>query len=235
MKTKILIVLILVFGIPVKAYIKPDDSLKIKNLPLVITNAAIQNKDAPIVFFISGDGGWFHFEQTIANDLARRGIPTIGLDSRKYFWNRRSPEETTSDMAEALIYYAKIWKKDKFVLMGYSLGAEIIPFIANRLPDGVKLKVEATVLLSPDITTDFEIHFTNMMGIGNRQNTYNTIPELIKMQNIPTLLIFGDGEKTKVPVLLSGTRIKIVKIPGDHHYKSNMPLIIKTISDNTVL
>jgi type IV secretory pathway VirJ component len=74
-----------------------------------------------------------------------------------------------------------------------------------------------------------------MLGVGNKQNTYNTIPELLKMQNIPTLLIFGDGEKTKVPGLLSGTNMKIIKIPGDHHYKSNLPLIMQTISDNTVL
>jgi type IV secretory pathway VirJ component len=235
MKTKIISILILVFSIPVQAYNKPDDSLKIKNLPLVITNAKIQDGNAPIAFFISGDGGWYHFEQTIANDLAKKGIPTIGLDSRKYFWTRRTPEETTSEMAEALMYYAKLWKRDKFVLMGYSLGAEIVPFIVNRLPKDIKLKVEATVLLSPDITTDFEIHITNMLGVGNKQNTYNTIPELLKMQNIPTLLIFGDGEKTKVPGLLSGTNMKIIKIPGDHHYKSNLPLIMQTISDNTVL
>jgi type IV secretory pathway VirJ component len=235
MKTKIFTILILVFSLSLKAYIKPDDSLKIKNLPLVITSATIRDKETPIAFFISGDGGWYHFEQTIANNLAKKGIPTIGLDSRKYFWTRRSPEETSTEMAEVLEYYSKIWGKNKFVLMGYSLGAEIVPFIVNRLPKDTKLKVEATVLLSPDITTDFEIHVTNMLGIGNKQNTYQTIPELLEMQNIPTLLIFGDGEKTRVPALLSGTSMKIIKIPGDHHYKSNLPLIMQTISDNTVL
>jgi type IV secretory pathway VirJ component len=235
MKTKIISILFLVFNSSLFAAIRPDDSLKIKHLPLVITYTKAEVKDAPIAFFISGDGGWYHFEQTIANNLAAKGIPTIGLDSRKYFWTRRTPEQTASEMTEALTYYSRQWGKDKFVLMGYSLGAEIIPFIINRLPKEVKMKVEAAVLLSPDITTDFEIHVTNMLGIGNKQNTYQTIPELLEMQSIPTLLIFGDGEKTKVPGLLSGTRMKIIKIPGDHHYKSNLPLIMQTISDNTVL
>lgn len=235
MKTKIISILVLVFNFSLLAAVKPVDSIKVKDLPLVITNSPVYDKDAPVAFFISGDGGWYHFEQTIANNLAKKGIPTIGLDSRKYFWKRRTPEQTAADMAEALVYYAKLWKRDKFLLMGYSLGAEIIPFIVNRLPQEIKVEVVATVLLSPDTTTDFEIHFTNMLGIGNKQNTYNTIPELLKMQDIPTLLIFGDGEKTKVPGLLSGTRMKIIKIPGDHHYKSNLPLIMQTISDNTVL
>lgn len=235
MKTKILTVLILVFSISTKAAYRSDDSLKIRNLPLVITNSLFQNPEAPVALLISGDGGWYHFEQSIANHLAEKGIPTIGLDSRKYLWNRRTPEETAADMADALAYYAKGWKRDKFVLIGYSLGAEIVPFIVNRLPGKIKIHIEATVLLSPDITTDFEIHLTNMLGIGNKLNTYDTVAELLKMQNIPTLIIFGEGEKTRLPGLLAGTRIKFIKIPGDHHYKSNLPLIMKTISENTEL
>ncbi len=71
-----------------------------------------------------------------------------------------------------------------------------------------------------------------MLGLGNRQNTYNTIDEIIKMQNIPTLIIFGDGEKTEVPELLNGTSVTIKKIPGDHHYKFNLPLIMQTMKEN---
>ncbi len=86
--------------------------------------------------------------------------------------------------------------------------------------------------MSPATTTDFEIHISNMLGMGNKQNTYNTIDEIIKMQNIPTLIIFGDGEKTEFPVLLKETPVIIRKIPGDHHYKFNLALIMKTMKDN---
>jgi type IV secretory pathway VirJ component len=71
-----------------------------------------------------------------------------------------------------------------------------------------------------------------MLGMGNRQNTYNTIDEIIKLQSIPTLIIFGDGEKTEIPALLSKTSVIIKKIPGDHHYKFNLPLIMQTLKDN---
>ena len=168
----------------------------------------------------------------IADNLAKQGIPTIGLDSKKYFWNRRTPEETASDIAKALNFYGKEWGREKFVLIGYSLGAEIVPFIVNRLPEEIKSKIESAVLLSPATTTDFEIHISNMLGMGNRQNTYNTIDEIIKMQSVPTLLIFGDGEKTEIPELLSGTSVTIRKIPGDHHYKFNLPLIMQTMKEN---
>lgn len=207
------------------------DIEQVKNLPLIITNSKTSDKDGPVALLISGDGGWYGFEQSIADNLAKQGILTIGLDAKKYFWNRRTPEETASDIAKALNFYGKEWGREKFVLIGYSLGAEIVPFIVNRLPDDIKSRIESVVLLSPATTTDFEIHISNMLGVGNKQNTYNTIDEIIAMANVPTLIIFGEGEKTLIPELLSKTSVLIRKIPGDHHYKFNLPLIMQTMKD----
>ena len=205
---------------------------KVKNLPLIITLSKTPDRQAPVALLISGDGGWYGFEQSIADSFAKQGIPTIGLDSKKYFWHRRTPEETASDIARALDFYGKEWGREKFVLIGYSLGAEIVPFIVTRLPEEIKSRIESAVLLSPATTTDFEIHISNMLGMGNKQNTYNTIDEIVKMQSVPTLLIFGDGEKTQIPELLNGIPVIIRKIPGDHHYKFNLPLIMQTMKDN---
>ncbi len=205
------------------------------DLPVVITNAKIQNPQAPVALLISGDGGWYGFEQQIADNLALHGIPTVGLDSKKYFWNRRTPEETARDMGNQLEYYLNAWGRDKLILVGYSLGAEIVPFIYNRLAPGIKSKVISTILLSPDVSSDFEIHITNMLGLGNRNNTYDVPDEIRKMKGTKTLLIFGAGEKSKVPSLLKGTDVRINIIPGDHHYKFDLPLIMKTIIDNKAI
>jgi type IV secretory pathway VirJ component len=210
------------------------DIAQVKNLPVVITNSSYPDKQAPVALLISGDGGWYGFEQQIADNLARLGIPTVGLDSKKYFWNRRTPEETASDIAKILNFYGNQWGREKYLLIGYSLGAEIVPFIVNRLPEDVKSRVQSAVLLSPATTTDFEIHFSNMLGMGNKQNTYVTTDEIIKMQSVPTLLIFGDGEKNQLPDLLNGQKLIIRKIPGDHHYKFNLPLIIQTMRESKV-
>jgi type IV secretory pathway VirJ component len=204
---------------------------QLKNLPLIITNTSSQNYDSPIALLISGDGGWYGFEQSIADNLARQGIPTIGLDSKKYFWNRRTPEETASDVAKTLSYYSKEWGRERFLLIGYSLGSEIVPFIVNRLPQELKSRITLSLLLSPETTTDFEIHISNMLGMGNRQNVYNVLDEIIKMHAVPTLIIYGESEKTKIPELLTGTSVYIKKIPGDHHYKFNVPLIVRTMKD----
>ncbi len=210
------------------------DGEKLKELPLVITNAKIQDTSAPLALIISGDGGWYSFEQSIADKLADVGIPTIGLDSKKYFWKRKTPEESSVDIMSALNYYSREWGRDKFILIGYSLGSEIVPFIINRMPEDMKSKVVSSVLLSPETSTDFEIHISNMLGMGSRQNTYNVPDEILKMQPVHTLIIFGQGEKTKIPELLAGSDVIIQKIPGDHHYKFDLPLIMKTMKDNKV-
>jgi type IV secretory pathway VirJ component len=210
------------------------DGDKVKELPLVITDAKINDPAAPLALIISGDGGWYSFEQSIADKLADMGIPTIGLDSKKYFWKRKTPDETSADMMEALTYYSREWGRNKFILIGYSLGSEIVPFIVNRMPEAMKSKIVSSVLLSPETSTDFEIHISNMLGMGSRQNTYNVPDEILKMQPVHTLIIFGQGEKTKIPELLEGSDVTIQKIPGDHHYKFDLPLIIKTMKDNKV-
>jgi type IV secretory pathway VirJ component len=216
-----------------QAHAKIDSSV-VNEFPLVITNAKSEIQDAPVALLVSGDGRWYSFEQSIADKLSNLGIATIGLDSKKYFWNRKSPEETARDITRIFEYYSQKWGKDKFLLIGYSLGAEIIPFIINRLPEKMGSNVVSAVLLSPQINTDFEIHISNMLGLGSHQNSYKVIDEILKMKVDPTLVIFGDGEKTDVPELLSGTKIKIEKIPGDHHYKSNSALIVKTMKDNDI-
>jgi type IV secretory pathway VirJ component len=208
------------------------DISKVKKFPAVITSSKSQNKDGPAALLISGDGGWYSFEQQIADNLAILGIPTIGVDSKKYFWNRKTPEGTAEDIAMVLSYYGKEWGKERFILIGYSLGAELVPFIVNRFPAELKSRVSSAVLLSPAVYTDFEIHISNMIGMGNSQNTYNVINEIIKMKDMPALIIFGEAEKSKVPALLGGTSARISLIPGDHHYKFNVPLIIQTIKDN---
>ena len=115
--------------------------------------------------------------------------------------------------------------------MGYSQGAEIVPFVLTRLPEEMKSKVISMVMLSPELSTDFEVHITNMLGLGNKENTYDVIAEISKIQDTRQICIFGENENTKVPEILRSTQVETVLIPGDHHYKSNSTLIVQKMKD----
>jgi type IV secretory pathway VirJ component len=203
-----------------------------EGFPVTITDAKKINDNAPIVFFISGDGGWYKFEQAISDELALDGIPTIGFDTRIYFRYRKTPEKTAIDVSSILSYYSEEMHKQNIVFIGYSLGAELVPFIISRLPSEMQDRVKMYVLLSPASTTDFEVHLSDRLGMANTHDTYRVVEEIKKIPSIPAVCIFGSEEKTQVPSLLKGTKVKIVVIPGDHHYKFNSKLIVKTMKEN---
>ena len=205
---------------------------RLSRIPYILTKEKTEITDGTVALFFSGDGGWYGFEQNIADKIALLGIPTIGIDTKRYFWNKKTPQETANDMAALLYYYGKEWNKTRFTLVGYSQGAEIVPFVVNLLPENLKSRISSVVMLSPATYTDFEIHITNMLGLGSRQNKFNVVDEILRIKNVPALCIFGEGEKTPVPHLLQDSRVKTVFIPGDHHYRSNETLIVKTMKDN---
>jgi type IV secretory pathway VirJ component len=204
------------------------------DLPCIVTpcRSSVSNDNFAILF--SGDGGWFKFEQAISRHLAESGIPVIGIDTKKYFWNRKAPEKTASNLTRLVQFYMKEWNKSKFLLIGYSQGAEILPFLVTRIPEDIKTKLNSVVMLSPGLSTDFEIHMSNMAGIGNKNNTYDVVSEIMKAGDIFQLIIFGDGEKTTIPQKVRGKRIEIVRIPGDHHFKGNSALIVQVMKDKKV-
>jgi type IV secretory pathway VirJ component len=204
---------------------------RLSNVQSVITLGKTSVNNNTIALFLSGDGGWYSFEQLITNQLAELGINTIGIDIKKYLWNRKNPETLSSEMKELLKYYGREWNKSEFIIIGYSQGAEIVPFLFTRLPEDMKYKTKSIVMLSPGETTDFEIHVTNMLGLGSKQNTFNVIKELSVIRDIKQICIFGENENTNVPELLKGTQVECVIIPGDHHYKGNSSLIVQTMKD----
>ena len=211
------------------------EPVRAEDIPVKVTRSKSPGSDGPVALFFSGDGGWYSFEEKISEKLSEMGISTLGIDSKKYFWKRKTPGEAASDMTELINHYSMEWGKNRIILIGYSLGAEIVPFIVNRLPEELRSRVFSSILLSPGISTDFEIHVSNMLGMGNKQNTYDVPGEIRKMQPVRTLIIYGSGEKSEVPALLEGSGVMIRMIPGDHHYKFDIPLIIKTMKENETL
>jgi type IV secretory pathway VirJ component len=213
--------------------IRPDDQqeLNIADLPINITKGKGDSGNNIIAVLFSGDGGWFGFEQSVADHLAGFGVSTIGIDTRKYFWNRRTPEKTATDITNLLNHYRVEWGASRYVIAGYSQGAEIVPFVITRLPEEIRSGIISGVMLSPESTTDFEVHFSNMLGLGNRHNTYDVTGEISRIKNIHLVCIFGQDEKTSVPDILKNDDVVIKFVPGNHHYKSNAALIVETMRD----
>jgi len=200
----------------------------ISQLPLYLIKAA-DNPEKPLCIVISGDGGWTDFDQSISEALAKNGITCVGLDTQKYFWEAKTPDATAQDITKVLQYYLPRLQKTSFMLVGYSFGADVIPFIANRLPADLKKRLSMVAMLSPDDKTDFEVTISSMLDLGT-EDTYDVLKEIKKVNFTKKLCIFGseeDDEDMQKSFKSNGAEVMV--LGGGHHYDENYPLIVSSI------
>ncbi|MDI9873023.1 AcvB/VirJ family lysyl-phosphatidylglycerol hydrolase [Flectobacillus rivi] len=201
------------------------------DLPIDVVEPKIAtNKE--LLFFISGDGGWTSFDQGIANAFADKGVSVVGLDSQKYFWNARTPEETATKIAEIAQYYLQYKEIKSFHIMGYSFGACVAPFIANKLPESLREKLSGITLLSPDTKGDFEIHVADMLSLGGNNDPYDVLKEMELSHSLKRLCLFGSDEDTDITNSFRKTGAKVEILPGGHHFDNAYTNIVNKVLEN---
>jgi type IV secretory pathway VirJ component len=153
------------------------------------------------------------------------GYPVVALNAKSYFWSTKRPEDAAKDVADLITKYLSLWKRNEVILLGYSFGADVIPFIQTRLSPVVLNKIQQTVLFSPSKNTDFTIHlFYNDKG--------SSVPDEINKLNKPVLIVFGDKEKDLPELQITNKLAIIIKVAGDHHYDNAIPTVINTAIDS---
>ena len=186
-----------------------DTQLPIKALPANDTTK-------PLVFYITGDGGWTGFSDAFLQAINKAGYPVLALNARKYFWKKRTPASMTTELSQLINKYLAQWKRDSVVLIGYSFGADVTPFLYNYAGSPFTKKVSHMVLMLPYTSTDFEVHLTEMIGISSH-DTYSVVNEVNKITK-PILFILGT-EKDQFPVqTLTNKNYKAITEGGGHHF-----------------
>ncbi len=164
----------------------------------------------------SGDGGWAGIDRDIATVLANRGIPVAGWDSLRYFWTARTPSGVAGDLDRILRYYAEHWHRKKALVIGYSQGADVLPFAVNRLPPRSRALVLRTALIGIGETAAFEFHVTNWFGSGSGE--LPIAPEVARMSANDTLCLYGEGDDESICPKVGAAHATAIKLPGGHHF-----------------
>ncbi|MEN2489647.1 AcvB/VirJ family lysyl-phosphatidylglycerol hydrolase [Flavobacterium sp. B11] len=198
-------------------------------MPVTVIPAKIKDESLPIAFLISGDGGWTSFDQSFGETLADKGVAVIGLDAQKYFWNSKTPVETASAISKTVEYYLQQWNKKTFILVGYSFGASVVPFTAANISEALKGKLMGVYALSPDIKADFEIHIADMLSMESSSDNYDVVSEMKKIKIYNPVCFFGNEEDAEIRNHFSEAGIKIIEIPGSHHYDNDFSKITESI------
>jgi type IV secretory pathway VirJ component len=188
----------------------------ISDLPLVELPATQPTDMLAIV--ISGDGGWRDLDKTIAEALQKQGVAVVGWDSLRYFWSEKPPAATSHDLARVIRTYGARWHAKHIALVGYSFGADVMPFAYNRLPDALRARVSYMSLLGFAPDADFQIRVTGWLGMPASDKALPVQPELAKVPPSIVQCIYGADEKDTLCPTLVNTGIDVVKTNGSHHF-----------------
>lgn len=183
----------------------------------VITYPSADTTSRKLLILFSGDGGWLDFEDQLSAGFAAEGFETIGFNSRTYFWSTRTPDETAKDIIKLINKYSRLYKTRRIYLCGYSFGADVVPFIYNRLPLLMKNRVVALELLSPFASSDFMVHTSDLLNIAGDDKPYKVQPE-IEAVKIPVFCFYGEKESIKPMEGIQKKNFSLRILQGDHHY-----------------
>lgn len=186
----------------------------VADLPLVLVPSTVPSDTLAVL--LSGDGGWAGIDKQLAAKLAAAGLPVVGLDSLRYFWSARTPEGLAQDLDRVMRSFAAQWKKRRVILIGYSQGADVLPFAVNRLPATSSGLLAHTVLIGPGEKASFEFRLTNWVT----QNTAGLplMPELQKMTAARTLCIYGTDDRETLCPQVPAEFVTLVPMAGGHHF-----------------
>jgi type IV secretory pathway VirJ component len=184
------------------------------DLPLV--EVAAHGAPSPaMAVLISGDGGWAAIDKSIANALAARGIPVVGINSLQYFWRERKPEEIASDLTRVIAAYRAKWQRGEVVLIGYSRGADVLPFAVPRMNADMRRTIRLVALLAPSTEATFQFHMSDWL---RDPHGAPTLPEARKLRGMRVLCVHGDAETDSLCPQLDAGLARDLTLHGGHHF-----------------
>lgn len=192
----------------------------VHDLPLIEVRASAAPTAATrdlYAVLLTGDGGWAGIDQDVAGALAAQGIPVVALNTLKYFWNARTPEQAALDVGRVLDRYAAHFGRARALLVGYSFGADVLPFVYTRLAPAARARVATVNLLGLSDTAEFEFHVTDWLpGTGGAGRA--TLPEIAAMGDARVLCLYGSDDADGACHRLARPNVQAVALPGGHHF-----------------
>ncbi len=185
---------------------------------------------APLVVFYSGDGGWASIDQSLSSAIARANYSVVGFDSLRYFWHRKSPEEAARDLGRVIQHFTPPGRPQSVVLIGFSYGADVLPFLVNRLAKTIRARLRSLILLSASGRVDFEVHIGDWLGIDAPATYADVVDEMGRLQGVPIYCFFGSDD-SEAACRNFGGKVKSIEFPGDHHFGGDYEHVAKSIFD----
>ncbi|GAC1627614.1 MAG: virulence factor family protein [Nevskia sp.] len=210
----------------------PPPPASLSGLPVIEIPAKAGAPTSDVfALLISGDGGWAGIDKEVAASLSAKGIPVVGIDSLRYFWTPRTPEVLAADVEKILRYYLSAWKKSRALFIGYSQGADVLPFALSRLSPATRAQVAEAAVMGLSDDALFEFHLASWVGAADEG--LPTRPEIARLKNViggmPLLCIYGEDDGEALCPKLDAAQVRIVKLKGGHHFGGDYDRVAQEI------
>lgn len=195
------------------------DSAAIAALPLRELPAS--SAGHRMVVLMTGDGGYAAGDRGIAETFAAQGVPVVVLNSRDYLRSKKVPDEAAADAALIMTHYMAAWQRDSVILVGYSRGADMAPFIVSRLADSVRDRLSLVAMIGLADHASFEFHWSDLVKDTRRPTDLPVEPEVMKIQGVRMLCLYGAHEKDSLCPALPSSVLTVDRHAGKHSLSSD--------------
>ena len=195
-----------------------------KNLPVIESRSNGTNDY--YVILLTGNGGFRNLVQSVTHYLNFKKVSVLAINTKKYLWSEKKPAQIGRDL-ETLIdrYYSK-WGQKKVVIMGYSMGAEVLPFAINCMEDKYSHEILDLILIGPWQKATFKVALRDYYFEVNKGTDIYT--ELLKMRTKKVYIICDDNEYSICHKDLEGV-IDHDFLKGGHHFGGDYNTLSKLI------
>ncbi|HEY0413410.1 MAG TPA: AcvB/VirJ family lysyl-phosphatidylglycerol hydrolase [Allosphingosinicella sp.] len=192
------------------------------DIPATGAPAAAEANLAAVV--LSGDMG-FHIGMAarVAHRLAARGIPAVGVNSLTFFRRPRSPRETAVMLGEAIRHAVAFGHRGHIMLVGESLGADVLPVGLAGLPPDLRGRIRLVALVVPG--TRVQLQATPSEVFPVRVAAVDALPTAHRLDWVSLLCIRGVREPDSLCPKLSGPNVTRVDLPGGHLLRGDAPAV----------
>jgi type IV secretory pathway VirJ component len=194
------------------------------NLPVIESGSG--GKNHFYVILLTGNGGWRDLVQYVTRYLNSKDISVLAINTKKYLWSEKKPAQIACDLESLIDLYDSKWGKNEVVLMGYSMGAEVLPFAVNCMKDNYLHELDDLILIGPWQKATFEVKLEDYIFEVNKGSDIYT--EMLKMKTKRAYVICDDNEYSICQKNLEGV-IDHDFLGGGHHFGNDYYSLSKLI------
>lgn len=182
---------------------------------------------AAFAIVLTGDGLFPGLADDLGRSLSHAGYPSVVWSTMRYYIRPHSPEQSAADLDRVIRWYRHKWHRPGVVLVGYSLGADVLPFMVNRLPPDTRHAVRGVALLGAADDAVFVFRVEEWWGPTSAP-TLPSLPEIRKLRVEPRVCAFGQGDDEAACDQFSDY-LRVVKFGGGHHFKGEEARVTRLV------